>query len=191
MRRIAPSVFLLLASSSAQPASFRGIGDLSSGCPFCNGASDISSDGTTVVGKEFFGPDTNPDPTNAGIFATTWDATNGLMSLGDLPGGDLGGQALGVSADGKVVVGSSGSALGDEAFIWDAANGMQSVQMLLASIGLDLTGWTLTEARAASFNGQTIVGIGTNPNGFTKAWIAVIPEPSTALLMGLGLVALR
>ena len=41
-----------------------------------------------------------------------------------------------------------------------------------------------------SCGGRTIEGAGTNPSGFTEAWIAVIPEPSTALLMGLGLVAL-
>jgi hypothetical protein len=37
---------------------------------------------------------------------------------------------------------------------------------------------------------MTITGYGRNPGGVPEAWIAVIPEPSTALLFGFGLAAL-
>ena len=57
-------------------------------------------------------------------------------------------------------------------------------------MGLDLTGWTLREATGISDDGLTIVGYGDNPNGFMEGWIAVIPEPSSGLLVGAGLVAL-
>ncbi|MCA2553178.1 MAG: PEP-CTERM sorting domain-containing protein, partial [Microcystis sp. M04BS1] len=51
--------------------------------------------------------------------------------------------------------------------------GMRSLQEVLTNgYGLDLTGWTLSTARAISADGLTIVGGGTNPSGNTEAWIA-------------------
>jgi hypothetical protein len=55
--------------------------------------------------------------------------------------------------------------------------------------GVDLTVWTLTEARGISDDGLTIVGYGNNPSGNTEVWMAAIPEPSALLLLGLGCVA--
>ena len=81
-------------------------------------------------------------------------------------------------------------AAGERAVIWDATNGMQELSVFLNALGIDTTGWTLSEAAAISDDGLTIVGTGTNPNGLTEGWIAVIPESGTALLMGLGLVGL-
>ena len=90
-----------------------------------------------------------------------------------------------MSADGSVVVGSSGF----KAFIWDAANGMRSLEQVLLDQGIDLTGWDLNAALAVSADGQTVVGRGIGPAG-EEGWIATIPEPSTALLLGLGLLGL-
>jgi hypothetical protein len=56
--------------------------------------------------------------------------------------------------------------------------------------GLDLTGWTLEFARAISDDGTVIAGYGLNPQGGTEAWIAIIPEPSTALLVGAGVLSI-
>ena len=39
-------------------------------------------------------------------------------------------------------------------------------------------------------DGLTIVGAGVNPNGDNEGWIAVIPEPSTGLLLWLSLAIL-
>jgi len=64
------------------------------------------------------------------------------------------------------------------------------LQQYLEQLGLDLTGWTLEEATAISDDGRAIVGYGTNPDGFTEGWYAVIPEPSTAALVTCGLLAL-
>jgi len=50
-----------------------------------------------------------------------------------------------------------------------------------------LSGWTLEPARDVSGDGRTIVGWGRNPSGDLEGWIADIPEPSTAFLMGLDL----
>ena len=87
-------------------------------------------------------------------------------------------------------MGRSHSASGAEAFVWDATNGMRELDQVLSDLGLDLTGWTLTQALSVSVDGQTIVGFGTNPSGFTEAWVAVIPEPSTGLLLMTSLISL-
>ena len=113
-----------------------------------------------------------------------------MVGLGDLPGGAFSSEASDVSADGRIVVGRGSSAAGQRATIWDATNGMRDLSIVLASLGVDLTGWTLTQATSISADGLTIVGVGTNPSGLTEGWIAVIPEPGTALLLGLGLAGL-
>jgi hypothetical protein len=86
--------------------------------------------------------------------------------------------------------GSSG--LGFEAFVWDPTNGMREIDEVLEALGLagDLTGWSLNRALAVSGDGLTIVGYGTNPSGSPEGWIAVIPEPSSALLFVSGLALL-
>ena len=61
--------------------------------------------------------------------------------------------------------------------------------------GLDLTGWTLTEARGINADGTVIVGYGISTNG-TEAWMAtidplgggVIPEATPALMQLLALI---
>jgi probable HAF family extracellular repeat protein len=75
--------------------------------------------------------------------------------LGYLPGGGRVSSAEGISADGKFVVGASGSsAAGLEAFRWSAATGMQGLGDLP-------TGNFYSEARAVSNDGNVVVGLGT------------------------------
>ena len=115
-----------------------------------------------------------------------------MVGLGDLPGGGFDGLANDVSGDASIVVGSGNSASGGEAFIWDSTRGMRSLREVLLDLALGpiLSGWTLLEATGISDDGLTIVGEGINPSGQSEAWIAVIPEPSTSLLLGLGLAGL-
>ena len=69
---------------------------------------------------------------------------------------------------------------------------MRSLREVLVNlaVGPVLSGWTLDAAFGISDDGFTIVGRGKNPSGQTEAWIAVIPEPSTSLLLGLGIAGL-
>lgn len=160
------------------------LGDLPGG-PFNSSATAVSSDGSVVVGFSQSGYDANLRVQSQ---AFRWTASGGMVGLGGLPGGELRSAAADTSRDGSVVV---GTAEGDVAFIWDEAHGMRAIQSVLTNLhGLDLTGWALWSAMAVSDDGLTVVGFGLNPSGSVEAWIAVIPEPSTALLIGLGMVLL-
>ncbi len=141
-------------------------------------ADDVSSDGTTIVGHS--------DSAYGGE-AFRWTEVGGMQSLGDLPGGLFYGKAWGVSGDGSITVGESSGANDDVvAFVWDEVNGMQSLRALLEDNGVNMSGWTLSAAFDISEDGRTIVGSCINPEGNYEAFVAVIPEPSSALLMIIG-----
>ena len=126
------------------------------------GATAVSGDGSTIV-------------TGSHI----WRAQTGLQSLGDLPGGAVLTQGLGVSFDGQVVVGksssgSSGSARA-EAFRWTHATGI---------VGLgDLAGGPFDSvANATSDDGSVIVGRGVD--GLTTRATRWTPGTGTQSLVG-------
>ena len=140
-------------------------------------ANSISADGSTTVGdsRSFWGRE-----------AVLWRDGGPMIVLGDLPGGLLHSTALDVSGDGSVVVGNDIQQFDtpSKAFIWDEHHGIRPLDSVLTAMGLDLRGWALERAEAVSDDGLTIVGYGTNPSGFTEAFIAVLPapEPSSNLL---------
>lgn len=112
-----------------------------------------------------------------------------MVGLGDLPGRTFDSIAYATAGDGSVVVGASDSAAGVRAFIWDELHGMRDLKdVLTTDFGLDLTGWTLIEARAITPDGRTIVGSGFNPLGQQEAWLAHIPEPAALALLAAGMV---
>jgi len=113
-----------------------------------------------------------------------------MTDLGILPGETFS-SATAVSADGAVIVGVSGTGDVTQALIWEEKAGSQSLKAFLADkFSLDLDGWTLKDAVDISFDGTRIVGNGINPNGQVEAWIAVIPEPGSLPLFGLGLAGI-
>lgn len=154
------------------------LGDLPGGS-FGSTATGVSADGSVVVGWSYAGPAIGTAE------AFRWTSDGGMVGLGDLPGGVRASYAHDISADGSIIVGYGESANGQEAFVWDAANGMRSVSDLLTGLGVDLTGWTLTSANAISADGTTIVGNGINPSGRSEAWLARIPvpEPTTSMML--------
>jgi probable HAF family extracellular repeat protein len=84
-------------------------------------AQSVSEDGSVVVGQDDGGP-------RRGREAFRWTAAGGVVSLGLLPGLTPQSVANGVSADGSVVVGESGSRASDvHAFRWTAAGGLQDL----------------------------------------------------------------
>jgi uncharacterized membrane protein len=115
-----------------------------------------------------------------------------MIGLGDLQGGSFLSRAYGVS-EASSVVGASSAAEGVRAFIWDAAHGMRHLRdVLINDYGvMNLSGWTLVEARAITPDGKTIVGSGINPLGQQEAWLAHIPEPASAMLMLLAIPLCR
>jgi probable HAF family extracellular repeat protein len=156
-----------------------GLGDLPGGS-LVSSAGGVSFDGSIIVGV---GSSAN------GIEAFRWE--NGVMvGLGDLPGGSFSSSAYDVAADGSVIVGRGRADSGDEAFIWDEAHGMRNLRSVLVDLDLDMSGWSLTRAHGISADGLTIVGEGVNPSGMGEGWIAHVPEPTSFLLLGLGLMTL-
>jgi len=122
----------------------------------------INGDGTVIVGKS--------DSVN-GTEGFRWTAATGMVGLGLLPGSPYG-SAHGVSADGSVIVGVSAlpGFVGYHAFIWTSALGMKDLQTYLPTLGVDLTGWTVSQALAISADGTAITGNGVH-NGKTRAFI--------------------
>lgn len=145
---------------------------------------NVSADGSVVIG-------TSMNASGRGQ-AFRWDAVYGMVGLGDAPTGEAYSRAFGASADGSIVVGfvAEGFSPGTErAVYWDATGEMHDLNVTLRALGVDLTGWTLLSAHDVSADGRTIVGVGISPTG-AGAWMAVIPEPGVALLVGSGLAVL-
>jgi uncharacterized membrane protein len=171
----------------------------------------ISSSGAVIVG---FGLNASSScqvvQTVSCTEAFRWegDAVGGVMiGLGDLDSGKDGDEyvsrALAVDADGSIVGGFGTVNVGTdadpvnvkEAFVWTAEWEMRALKEVLEiDFGLDLTDWSLQEVRGISDDGLTLVGIGTRrlQSGVlvSEGWVARIPEPSTAALLGLALAAI-
>ncbi len=125
--------------------------------------STVSRDGTTIVGTVM---------SSAGREAVRWVGPNRTPEiLGDLPHGRLEAFPFGTSATGHVVVGRASSAIGDEAFMWDAASGMRSLRDVLLEAGVkELESWQLFRAVGVSSDGGIVVGTGRNPEGIVEPW---------------------
>jgi uncharacterized membrane protein len=157
------------------------LGDLPGG-EFYSEALDVSADGSVVVGQSIV---TGP----LGFRAFRWTEETGMVALPPVPGVANFEVAYGVSGDGNVIVGRG-------AFVWDAFHGSRSLSRVLSEQGVDLGNFQLLAARATSFDGLTIVGLGGTPGGGDEAWLArldpgtFVPEPSSICLMAMSLIAI-
>jgi probable HAF family extracellular repeat protein len=136
----------------------------------------ISSDSNVIVGAANVG---------AATHAFRYTTASNMVDLGTLDGKNS--IARAVNQDGSVIVGDNGTAqwangshlglsAGDQAWRWTQGTGMQSVQGLLTSAKVDMTGWNLATATGVSADGRVIVGNGTN-GGQSEGWIARIALP--------------
>ncbi len=147
-----------------------------------------SADGSVVVGEDGWPGDST---------AVRWTRETGMVRLS--PRGSV---AYGVSADGSIVVGADwlwggGPLEGPRSvWIWDQTHGLRDLQeMLVDDLGLDLDDWHLLEPADVSDDGRVIVGRGQVWSDETQRWTrqgfrAVIPEPSTLVLLGCGVLFL-
>lgn len=155
---------------------------------FATKAFGISADGSTILGQSL---------QSHGEEAVRW--VDGVPQLlGTLPGHTRS-AALDASRHGAIVAGYSSGADGRRtAVVWDAQNGMRSLHALLLSMGDPVGGWSLREAHAISDQGDVVVGIGVNPSGLERGFIARIdasdpiaaPEPGLGLALGSGALLL-
>lgn len=125
-----------------------------------------------------------------GMFAARWQ-DGAFQSLGSLEGGTFS-TAYCVSGDGLSAGGFSDDASGElSATLWTASLGMVDLNVYLASLGVDMAGWRLTTTTGISADGRTLVGVGVF-DGEERGWVATIPAPGTAGVLGLaGLLASR
>jgi hypothetical protein len=104
-----------------------------------------------------------------------WNNSATPTTVGFIPGGDGDnwGEVLALNGDGTVAGGYSYHVPGggEEAFIWDAANGTRQLQGVLSTqYGLDLTGWTLQRMTAMSADALVLAGNGLH-NGNAEGWV--------------------
>jgi hypothetical protein len=129
------------------------------------GATSVSDDGVRIAGY-------------SGSSAWLWTASAGYQTIVPNPPVIGGTFNPTLSGDGNTLV--------YREFIWTQSSGTQLLTSVLTSAGCDFTGWTNLRVIDTSFNGLTLCGYGTNPQGQTEAWYATIPGPSsTAALLAL------
>jgi uncharacterized membrane protein len=138
-------------------------------------AHGVSFDGSVIVGFSITAPGTT-EPFK-------WTQSTGIQLLASL-GSKTYGIANGVSADGSVIVGQASSTTEDRetAVYWDAA-GIHDLEQVLIASGINLMGVDLFDIRDVSADGRVFVGASS-----VGGYMAVVPEPSSLVLLLLGFV---
>jgi probable HAF family extracellular repeat protein len=128
----------------------------------------MTPDGSTVVGSSN-GP------------AVYWNDCEGMVPIGMLSG-DPSAEANDISADGTVIVGTSGTLMGGRrAFVWTQHTGIISLQQLLLDNGVVIPDGVIVEAALAiSADGSTVVGRSFDPAypGLfgLRGYVATLPD---------------
>jgi MYXO-CTERM domain-containing protein len=131
-----------------------GLGDLP-GNDFLSKASGVSADGAIVVGTGNYSAGGGPHPVTGEAFR--WTAMDGMVGLGDVPGGIGCSRAAAISADGSTIVGRGDAQASFQAedmgvaYRWTATGGMTALGFLPG-------GSTFSAAAAVSADGSVVVG---------------------------------
>jgi len=127
--------------------------------------SDVSADGSTAT-----------FPNNSQF--QVWKEGAGIVELPGLYQGSSGDNALALSADGQVIVGTCRELSGGTAaVIWTAETGTRRVKDVLSSLGVSTGNFFLNEATDVSADGTTICGNGGGSPTFTnEGWMCRIPR---------------
>lgn len=143
-------------------------------------ANAVSGDGNTVVGFSQIAHDGAPVFTSS---AFRWTQSTGLVPL--FFDDESSSYAEAASFDGSQVVGHSTRSGSDLGVLWTSTLGAVDLNTYLPTIGIDLTGWDLTDATGISDDGNTFTGYGTY-NGQDAAWVVtLVPEPGSIALLAL------
>jgi uncharacterized membrane protein len=129
-------------------------------------------------------------------YAFRWTLSGGMENLGTIGGAA---RSLAVSADGETIVGLAQvfgpQVSGPHATLWTRATGMIDLNTYLPTLGVDLTGLTLTQCNAISADGKTIVGEAYHVLSPTQSryesFIVTIPTPGSVMAVGVLAVTLR
>jgi hypothetical protein len=134
-------------------------------------AADATPDGSVICGA-------SNTSGSIGRIGHIWTAAGGWERI--VPG-DQSSPALSISEDGQTVVGwySGSETTPARAYIWTRADGFNDLQNLLEAQGAVIpNGFSLSEARGVSDDGQTIVGTGVDLEGRSIGWVARL-NPTT------------
>jgi probable HAF family extracellular repeat protein len=119
---------------------------------------------------------------SSGDRAFRWTASTGMRNLG-VPPGTIHSYGYVISGDGQVVAGRAKLSSGAyRACLWTNMIGMVDLQNYLATQGLTLPGWTLTEARGLSADGSAISGTGVFGGQNRAFLVRGVAVPSMAII---------
>lgn len=140
-------------------------------------ATDLSGDGRFV-----FGIDPNGD-------AVRWSDDRGLENLGTIPGYAMTIRGASYSGSTLLAEATGGIGMGVHVTLWRPSTGWVFLRDYLAERGIGTNGGYLFTPRSVSWDGNVVMGDG-NRNGHRQAFVATVPEPSSAVVICLGLAAL-
>ncbi|GMU80957.1 MAG: hypothetical protein AMXMBFR47_08280 [Planctomycetota bacterium] len=124
----------------------------------------ISDDGTVVVGTSW---------STVQEEAFRWTPETGMVGLGSLPGYSES-QALGMAADGSLIVGAAGT----RGMVWDSVRGMRAFRdMVQQDYGLTVA--DVGEIRAVSRDGRNIAGWAQEGSHPRRLWLLHIEQCCT------------
>jgi len=140
-------------------------------------ATDLSGDGRFVFGSD------------ANNRAVRWSDDRGLEDLGTLPGYFM--TVRGASFSGSTLLATAygGMSGGVHTALWRQDSGWVLLDEYLRDRGVDLGGGQLNYSAGVSWDGNVVTGTG-RKDGQRQPFVATVPEPSSAVLIGLGLSAL-